>query len=90
MMAGTQSRRLSGLSFERIGSFFGGRDHTTALHNCRRMEELQTTDPVMRHAVTMLEDSLKRHSLNRTARSPRRGTAVRRGKRVAGLALSDT
>src|SRR5205814_8592432 len=80
-----RSRRLTGLSFERIGAYFGGRDHTTALHNCRRTEELQTIDPATRHAVTMLEDSL-----NRGTRSPRRRGTARRGQRVARVALSGT
>jgi hypothetical protein len=32
------ARRLTGASMPRIGKAFGGRDHTTVLHACRKME----------------------------------------------------
>src|SRR5262245_61009053 len=34
------ARRLSGKSLEQIGKFFGGRDHSTVIHACRRLEKL--------------------------------------------------
>jgi chromosomal replication initiator protein len=32
------ARRLTPLSLERIGAYFGGRDHSTVLHACRKIE----------------------------------------------------
>jgi chromosomal replication initiator protein len=34
------ARRLSGKSLQQIGDFFGGRDHSTVIHACRRLEAL--------------------------------------------------
>src|SRR5918998_131734 len=39
------ARQLTGRSLEHIGAFFGGRDHTTVLHGCRRIEGLIDSDP---------------------------------------------
>jgi chromosomal replication initiator protein len=84
------SRRLTGLSLERIGAFFGDRDHTTVLHNCRRTENLQTTDAATRHAVSALEDILKRTARSPSRRRKRRTPAhgIVGGNRVASLTLS--
>jgi chromosomal replication initiator protein len=38
------ARRLTSLSLQQIGTFFGGRDHTTVLHACRRVEEALQAD----------------------------------------------
>ncbi len=32
------TRRLTGLSLEEIGAYFGGRDHSTVLHACRKID----------------------------------------------------
>jgi chromosomal replication initiator protein len=32
------ARRLTPLSLEQIGAYFGGRDHSTVLHACRKVE----------------------------------------------------
>jgi len=32
------TRRLTPLSLEQIGAYFGGRDHSTVLHACRKVE----------------------------------------------------
>ena len=32
------ARRLTPLSLEQIGEYFGGRDHSTVLHACRKVE----------------------------------------------------
>ena len=39
------ARQLTGRSLAQIGHFFGGRDHTTVLHACRRLRELLGQDP---------------------------------------------
>ena len=38
------ARELTNHSLPEIGSAFGGRDHTTVLHACRKVEELRKTD----------------------------------------------
>jgi chromosomal replication initiator protein len=67
------ARQLTGSSFQQIGAYFGGRDHTTVLHNYRRTEQLQSTDAGTRHTLAVLQESL---------------THLRGGKHVARLALS--
>ncbi len=52
------ARQLTGKSLEEIGEYFGGRDHTTVLHGCRKTESLVKTDPTTRHAVQQLHQSL--------------------------------
>lgn len=52
------ARQLTGKSLEEIGHFFGGRDHTTVLHGCRKMEQVLKTDPDARLAVRQLHQTL--------------------------------
>ena len=49
------ARQLTDNSLERIGTFFGGRDHTTVLHGCRRTEKLLRRDRATRQAVSELK-----------------------------------
>jgi chromosomal replication initiator protein len=39
------ARRLTSDSLQQIGEFFGGRDHSTILHACRKAEELLASNP---------------------------------------------
>ena len=48
-------RQLTRESLGRIGEYFGGRDHTTVLHACRKTEELLQTDPAIRQAMDQLQ-----------------------------------
>jgi len=52
------ARQLTGKSLKQIGDYFGGRDHTTVLHGCRKTEDLIQTDPSTRHAVIELRQGL--------------------------------
>lgn len=52
------ARQLTGLSLEQIGNYFGGRDHSTVLHACRKVEEAMTRDPVLGGAVRQLHAEL--------------------------------
>jgi chromosomal replication initiator protein len=52
------ARRVGGSTLQEIGRYFGGRDHTTVLHSCRKLEaalvhdsELRTTFDEIRRAV---------------------------------------
>lgn len=42
------SKELTNHSLPEIGDAFGGRDHTTVLHACKKIVELQGTDPGIR------------------------------------------
>ena len=52
------ARTLSNYSLDQIGHFFGGRDHTTVSHGCRKTAELLEAEPAMRQAVSGLRDRL--------------------------------
>ena len=43
------------LSTTRIGDFFGGRDHTTVMHACEKIEEQLLTDESLRQALDKLK-----------------------------------
>lgn len=54
------ARELTDNSLAEIGETFGGRDHGTVIHACRRIESLLKSDVNTRLAVGRLEDTLKR------------------------------
>src|SRR4029077_21239148 len=41
------ARQLTALSLEQIGTYFGGRDHTTVLHACRKVAQALDHDVVL-------------------------------------------
>jgi len=47
-------RLITGKSLQQIGRYFGGRDHTTVLHGCRKMEQLVKYDPAVQETVDSL------------------------------------
>ncbi|MCA9240479.1 MAG: ATP-binding protein, partial [Planctomycetales bacterium] len=50
-------RELTPLSYDQIGRLLGGRDHTTVMHNYRRVEKGLTTDRALADAVAELRSS---------------------------------
>lgn len=52
------ARRLTQLSLEQIGAYFGGRDHSTVLHACRKIEQAMAGDADLSHAVRRLQTEL--------------------------------
>jgi chromosomal replication initiator protein len=52
------ARQLTEDSLERIGGYFGGRDHSTVMHSCRKTEELIGYDPAVREAVEQVKSTL--------------------------------
>ena len=54
------SRKLTSRSLPEIGRRFGGRDHTTVLHACRRIEALIEEDTLFRQEVDFLSQMLQR------------------------------
>lgn len=47
-------RELTGSSFQKIGRYFSGRDHTTVLHAYRRAQSLMKNDPATQQVVLKL------------------------------------
>jgi chromosomal replication initiator protein len=52
-------RRLTNLSFEEIGAYFGGRDHSTVLHACRKIEMALSSNGELTNAVQHLHNTLE-------------------------------
>lgn len=52
------ARQLTGRSLEQIGCHFGGRDHTTVLHGCRKTEELMQKEGEIRRNVNEMRRRL--------------------------------
>jgi chromosomal replication initiator protein len=52
------ARKLCKASYPELGQRFGGKDHTTVLSACRKIEQLVQTDPKTRHTVEELERHL--------------------------------
>jgi len=55
------ARQLTNHSLEQIGRHFGGRDHTTVLHSCRKTERLLKTDPAVRQAIDQLHRTWRKN-----------------------------
>jgi chromosomal replication initiator protein len=53
-MAMFLAKEFTDLSLPEIGQAFGGRDHTTVLHACRKIEELRNTDQAIRRDHNLL------------------------------------
>ena len=45
------SKELTSHSLPEIGEAFGGRDHTTILHGCRKVNELRVSDVRMEEDI---------------------------------------
>ena len=53
------ARRHTRYSLEEIGGYFGGRDHTTVLHACRKTETLLSDSPDLARAADEVSDGLR-------------------------------
>jgi chromosomal replication initiator protein len=53
------ARELAGLSFARIGRALGGRDHSTIMHNYRKVADALDRDAAIREALADLEQQLR-------------------------------
>jgi chromosomal replication initiator protein len=49
-------RKHLGLSFPELGRAFGGRDHSTVLYSCRKVEQLQRDDKSIKNMLHELSD----------------------------------
>ncbi len=52
------ARRLTPLSLQQIGDYFGGHDHTTVLHACKKIDEALTADAGLAGTVYQLQTEL--------------------------------
>jgi chromosomal replication initiator protein len=52
------ARQLTELSLQQIGAYFGGRDHSTVLHACRKVEKALACDARLSGAVRQLHADL--------------------------------
>lgn len=46
------------VSYPEIGQRFGGKDHTTVIHGCRKIERLLNQDPHLQNDISILEKSI--------------------------------
>lgn len=53
------SRRMTTLSLQQIGEYFGGRDHSTVLHSCRKIDKLLESDAEIAAAKNDVEIELQ-------------------------------
>lgn len=53
------SRRMTTLSLQHIGEYFGGRDHSTVLHSCRKIDKLLESDSELAAAKNDVELELQ-------------------------------
>lgn len=58
-MAMALAKELTQMSLPDIGDAFGGRDHTTVLHACRKIAELRRTDPEIERDYRNLLQTLR-------------------------------
>jgi chromosomal replication initiator protein len=54
------ARNLTRHSLEEIGGHLGGRDHTTVMHACSKIVELENTDPQIRSQLTELTRQIQK------------------------------
>jgi chromosomal replication initiator protein len=53
------AKELTQLSLPDIGEAFGGRDHTTVLHACRKIAALRAADNQFAHSINVVIQSLR-------------------------------
>lgn len=53
------ARELTEYSTTDIGIEFGGRDHTTVMHSCQKVDELLISDPTVHTTIEMLKRAIK-------------------------------
>ena len=51
-------RKLTGRSYQEIGEFFGGRDHSSVLYGINKVERLRVSDEAFDLVLTTLTDEL--------------------------------
>jgi chromosomal replication initiator protein len=57
------ARDLTEFSTTEIGSEFGGRDHTTVMHGCQRVDDRLKVDPILEVALQNLVKRIREHNV---------------------------
>ncbi len=52
------TRELTGSSFPKIGEAFSGRDHTTIMHGCEKIEKELKENDELKKAISDLKQAL--------------------------------
>jgi chromosomal replication initiator protein len=52
-------RKWTDVSYQNIGEFFGGRDHTTVMHACKKTADELATDHELMRIVDRVKQKLK-------------------------------
>ena len=52
------ARKYGKFSFPEIGFSFGGKDHSTAIHACKKIENQLTENPTLKNAVNKILGAL--------------------------------
>jgi chromosomal replication initiator protein len=52
------ARHLTPMSLDQIGAYFGGRDHSTVLHACRKVKQALAKDANLAGAIRQLNADL--------------------------------
>lgn len=52
-------KKIARQSFPEIGAKFGGKDHTTVMHACRKIESLLETNMKLQEEISILEKSIR-------------------------------
>ncbi|MGL4374643.1 MAG: helix-turn-helix domain-containing protein, partial [Turicibacter sp.] len=52
------TRELTGSSFPKIGDAFSGRDHTTIMHGCEKIEKEKKENPEVKAAIDQIKQNL--------------------------------
>lgn len=56
-------RESTDFSFSKIGEIFGGRDHSTVMSNCNKIQTLYNEDELIKYDIDEINKKLKKHDL---------------------------
>lgn len=56
-------RESTDFSFSKIGEIFGGRDHSTVMSNCNKIQNLYHEDELIKYDIDEINKKLKKHDL---------------------------
>ncbi len=56
-------RESTDLSFSKIGEIFGGRDHSTVMSNCTKIQNLYQEDELIKRDIDDINKKLNKHNL---------------------------
>lgn len=75
------TRELTSCNLEQIGRYFGGRDHSTVVHACQRLERLLAQQPELQSHLNLVRHDLGVPPLDSDGRDGKPATRTERGRR---------